>query len=99
MNWIDILLIAIVFFSLWAGWRRGFLTGSLELLGWIASVSFGFVFYYYAAKSFEKYVPQLGVWTYPLAFILVIILTRLIISVIINAILSATSLRMHRDPF
>jgi len=99
MNWIDILLIAIILLSLWAGWRRGFLTGSLELLGWIASVYFGFVFYYYTAKTFEKYVPQLGVWTYPLAFILVIILTRLILSVIINAILSATSLRMHREPF
>ncbi|HEX5149918.1 MAG TPA: CvpA family protein [Parafilimonas sp.] len=99
MNWIDILLITIILFSLWAGWRRGFLMGSLELLGWVASVYFGFVFYYYAAQSFEKYIPQLGVWTYPLAFILVIIFARLILSVIINAILSATTVRLHRTPF
>ena len=99
MNWIDILLIAIILFSLWVGWRRGFLTGSLELLGWVVSVYFGFVFYHYAAKSFEKYIPQLGIWTYPLAFILVIILARLILSVTINAILSATTMRMHRAPF
>jgi uncharacterized protein YkwD len=73
--------------------------GSLELLGWLASVYFGFVFYHYAAKSFEKHIPQLGIWTYPLAFILVIILARLFLSLIINAILSVTTARMHRSSF
>ncbi len=98
MNWIDILLVVIILFSLRVGWQRGFLIGSLELLGWVASVCFGFLFYPYAAKLFEKNIPQVGIWTYPLAFILVIILARLILSFIINAILSATTTRMHRNP-
>ena len=99
MNWIDILLIIIILLSMRSGWQRGFLMGSLELLGWLASVYFGFIFYPYAAKFFEQYFPSLGVWTYPLAFILVIIIARLILSLIINAILSATTARMHHNSF
>src|ERR1700759_626489 len=98
MNWIDFLLIAVILVSVWDGWHRGFLAGSLELLGWFASICFGFVFYPYAAKFLEKYLPALGVWILPLSLILVIIFVRLILSVIINAILSVTTARMHGSP-
>ena len=36
MNWIDILLLAIVLLAVLGGLYRGFLLGSLELAGWIA---------------------------------------------------------------
>jgi len=97
MNWIDILLIVIILVSMFNGWRRGFLAGSLELLAWIASVYFGFIFYPYTAKFFQKNIPTLGVYTVPLAFILVIITVRLVLSIFINAILSVTTLRIHRS--
>jgi uncharacterized protein YkwD len=97
MNWVDVVLIAIIVLGILDGWRRGFLLGSLELLGWFASVCFGFIFYPYAVKLFEEYVPSLGVWTLPLALIVVIILVRLILSLIINAILSVTTAHMHRS--
>ena len=98
MNWVDILLIVIILLSVWSGWQRGFLAGSLELIGWLASICFGFVFYPYVTKFFEKNIPSLGVWTLPLSLIIVIIIARLILSVIINAILSTTSVRLHRNP-
>src|SRR5215467_5213834 len=98
MNWVDILLIIIVLLAVFSGWHRGFLAGSLELLGWFASLCFGFVFYPYAAKFLEKYLPGLGVWTLPISLILVIILVRLILSFIINAILSITTVQMHHSP-
>lgn len=97
MNWIDILLIIIILFAVWGGWKRGFLMGSLELIGWLASVYFGFIFYPFAANFFEKYIPSLGIWTYPLAFILVIIIARLILSLLINAILSTTTAKVHHS--
>jgi uncharacterized protein YkwD len=97
MNWIDILLILIILFAVLGGWQRGFLLGSLELLGWIGSVYLGFVFYPYAAQLLEKYIPSLGAWTLPLSFILVIIFARLILSVIINGILRATPVQVHRS--
>ncbi|HEY2725976.1 MAG TPA: CvpA family protein [Parafilimonas sp.] len=97
MNWIDFLLIAIILFSVWTGWHRGFIVGSLELLGWLGSVCIGFMFYPYAANVLQKYFPSLGVWTLPLSLLLVIIIARLILSLIINAILSATTARMHQS--
>jgi uncharacterized protein YkwD len=97
MNWVDFLLIAIILLAVWNGWQRGFLVGSLELLGWLGSVCFGFVFYPYAAKFLDKYFPLLGMWTIPLALIFIIIIARLLLSFIINAILSATTVSMHRN--
>jgi uncharacterized protein YkwD len=95
MNWIDILLIAIILLAVLVGLYRGFLLGSLELIGWIASVCLGFAFYPYMANTFQRYMPSLGIWTLPLSFILVIIVSRLILSVIINGILRATPLEVH----
>lgn len=97
MNWIDLALIAIILLSVWSGWNRGFLLGSLELLGWFGSVCFGFAFYPFATEFLEKYVPSLGLWTLPVSFILTTIIARLILSLIINAILSTTTARMHRS--
>lgn len=97
MNWIDILLIIIILLAVWSGWQKGFLTGSLELLGWLGSICAGFAFYPYAAMLFEKYLPSLGAWTLPLSLIFVIIVARLLLSFLINAILNATTARMHRS--
>lgn len=95
MNWIDIFLIAVILIAVWSGWRKGFLLGSLELLGWLGSVYAGFIFYPYIEKFFERYIPSLGVWSTPLAFVVTIVLARLILSVIINEILRITPGQAH----
>jgi uncharacterized protein YkwD len=95
MNWIDILLLIVIIIAIWNGWNKGFLLGSLALLGWLGSVYAGFAFYPYMEKFFERFVPSLGVWLTPLAFILTIILARLILSVIINEILRITPRQVH----
>ncbi|MEP6681774.1 MAG: CvpA family protein [Parafilimonas sp.] len=97
MNWIDILLVAIILIAVWAGWQRGFIVGSLELLGWLGSVCFGFIFYPYVATLLQKYFPSIGVWKLPVSLVLVIIIARLILSLIINGILSTTTARMHQS--
>jgi len=97
MNWIDILLVTIILVAVWAGWQRGFIAGSLELLGWLGSVCFGFIFYPYVTTLLQKYLPSLGVWTLPVSLVLVIIIARLILSLIINGILSTTTARMHQS--
>jgi len=97
MNWIDILLITIIMLAVFGGLYRGFVLGSLGLIGWIISVCAGFACYPYVAKLFEQYVPSVGIWTLPLSFILVIIMARLILSVIINSILRSTSSSVHRS--
>lgn len=97
MNWVDALLITVMLLAIWVGWQRGFLAGSLGLFGWAASVCFGFIFYPFLAKLIERYVPALGVWSAPLSLIIAITATRLLLSFMIDAILNAASIRIHRS--
>ena len=97
MNWVDIVLIAVILIAVWSGWNKGFLLGCLALLGWLGSVYAGFAFYPYTEKFFEHFVPSMGIWITPLAFILTIILARLILSVIINEILRITPRHVHHS--
>ncbi len=97
MNWVDVFLIVIILLAVWRGWNKGFLLGSLELLGWLASVAAGFVFYPYTEIFFERYFSSLGIWITPLSFILTIILARIIISFVINEVLRVTPKQVHHS--
>ncbi|HKH60221.1 MAG TPA: CvpA family protein [Flavitalea sp.] len=96
MNWIDLLLILIVVLSLWNGWRKGFILGTIDLVTWVGSILAGFYFYRYVASAFEKHIPSLGIWTFPVAFIAVIVLARIILSMISRSLLTATPEEAHR---
>ncbi|MBA4141163.1 MAG: CvpA family protein, partial [Segetibacter sp.] len=97
MNWIDIFLIAIVILSALSGFQKGFIVGVLDLALLLGSFLFALWSYQYGTVLLDKYVPSLGVWSQPLAFILIIILVRIIMSVIINSILSATPRGAHQN--
>lgn len=93
MNWIDILLVAIVMLAAWAGYKRGFILGALEILSWLGSLAGAFFLYQYVAVFFQKILPVLGVWTMPLAFLLVLIVIRTVFSFASGAILR----KAHKD--
>lgn len=99
MNLIDILLAIIVLLAIWSGWQKGFILGSLGLISWLGSLYFGFYFYPYAARFIKEYITDLGVWTLPLAFLSVILLSRILFSIIIWAILRATPIEAHSSGF
>lgn len=93
MNWIDIALLLIILLAAWAGYKRGFILGTLELLSWLGSLAAAFYLYQYIAIVLQKIIPALGVWTMPLAFLIVLIILRILFSMIVGAILRRT----HRD--
>lgn len=93
MNWIDVLLVLIILLAAWNGYKRGFILGSLELMSWLGSLAAAFYLYKYLAVLLQKMWPGLGVWTMPLAFLVVLILLRVLFSMVVHAILSRT----HRD--
>lgn len=97
MNWIDILLIAIVLLSALSGFRKGFIVGALDLALLLGSFLFALWSYKYGSALLDKYVPSLGVWSQPLAFILILIFVRIILSVIINSFLRVTPTTAHRN--
>lgn len=93
MNWIDIALVLVILLAAWSGYRRGFILGALELLSWLGSLAAAFFLYQYVAVLLQRIVPGLGVWTMPLAFLMVLILLRILCSWIVSAILR----QAHRD--
>jgi uncharacterized protein YkwD len=88
MNWVDLFLILIILLSVIAGWYRGFILGSLDLMAWIGSFVLGYTFYPYAAKGLEK-LTNFGVWLLPAAFILTVIIFRLLIGLVTRYIIRA----------
>ncbi|MDQ3552573.1 MAG: CvpA family protein, partial [Bacteroidota bacterium] len=77
LNFIDLLLIIIVMLSAWSGWRKGFIIGALELITWIGSFIAALAFYKYPAVVIEQYF-SLGDWTLPVAFVLILIIMRIL---------------------
>ena len=97
MNGIDLLLVAIVLLSIWNGWRKGFLAGTLELISWAGSLVIGYFCYGYVAAFLQKHFPSLGVWCQPLSFIGIVLVSRIIISLIAREVIVAASPNLHRN--
>ncbi|MBL7741358.1 MAG: CvpA family protein [Chitinophagaceae bacterium] len=82
MNWVDLSLIGVLLLAVWAGWKKGFIRGSLGLLGWAGSIAAGLFCYPYTAKLITRFT-TLDAWLLPVSFILTTVLA-LILSVIIT---------------
>ena len=78
MNWVDIVLVIVILLAIWAGWAQGFIHGMLSLLTWAGSLILGYLFHPYLANTLGKLF-NLSVWLLPLAFIIMVIVARLIL--------------------
>ena len=58
MNWVDLILAVVILLGILAGWSRGFIFGSLNLLTWIGSLVLGYLFYPYTANLLAKVFGQ-----------------------------------------
>ena len=86
MNWVDLAIIIIFLLAIWAGLSRGFIRGSLDLLGWAGSFILAYVFYSYTAAILRRII-DLNVWLLPVSFLITLILARLLIGVITTLII------------
>jgi uncharacterized protein YkwD/uncharacterized membrane protein required for colicin V production len=98
MNLIDVLLVLIVVLAMWAGWVKGFILGITDLSVWLGSLLIGFFFYQDLAGLIQKVLPSLGVWNQPLAFILTIVFSRIILSAILHRFMRHTPRDTHHAP-
>ena len=95
MNYVDIILLLVMALAVWAGWKRGFIIGSINLIVWIGSLLAGFFFYQYAGNFLKQAFPRLGEWTLPLAFFSIVVLSRIFLGLIFNLILQRTPREAH----
>lgn len=98
MNLIDVLLLLIVVLAMWAGWAKGFILGITSLSVWLGSLLIGFFFYQDVSVLLNNIFPSLGVWNLPLAFILTIILSRILLSFILRKFVHHAAKDVHHTP-
>jgi uncharacterized protein YkwD len=96
MNAVDLVLLMVLLFAVWAGWKRGFILGTVNLLVWLGSMVAGFFFYKQIGTLLLRWFPSIGVWSLPLGFILSIVLARFILAFIFNRLLVTTPQQAHQ---
>jgi uncharacterized protein YkwD len=105
MNWgtlnlIDLVLVVIVLLSAINGWRRGFILGVLDLLGWALVLFAGLRFYQPLARWIGVHVDLWSeVWDRPFAFILIAILATVAVQALGKALLGRVRKETHEGSF
>jgi uncharacterized protein YkwD len=99
-NLIDVVLAVIVLLSAVNGWRRGFILGVLDLLGWALVLLAGLRFYQPLAKWFGPHIDLWSeIWDRPLAFILIAILVIVAVQFLGKALLQRVTKDTHEGSF
>jgi uncharacterized protein YkwD len=100
LNHIDIVLIGIVVLSALNGWRRGFILGVLDLLGWALVLFAGLRFYQPLARWLGSHFDFWSdTWNRPIAFVLIAILAIITIQLLGKALLKRMSKDTHDNSF
>src|SRR5687767_5914831 len=95
-NVIDILLVVLVLLSVFNGWRRGFILGSLDLLGWAFVLLAGLRFYQPVARWLGAWVDLWSeIWDQPIAFVLIAIIAFAFVELVGGAILKRVPKDVH----
>lgn len=94
-NFIDAFLVLVILLNAWSGWHRGFILGLLDLVRWIGSFLAALYFYQPVSRLLGLVTDWTEVWNQPVAFLLIVVLTGLIIQLIAHAFLRRLSKDVH----
>ena len=99
-NLIDIAIVVLVLLSVLNGWRRGFILGVLDLLGWALVLIAGLRFYQPVAHWLEAHVNLWSeVWDRPIAFVAIAILTGGLVQFLGYGLLRRVPKDLHKRTF
>ena len=99
-NLIDILIVLLVLLSVLNGWRRGFILGVLDLLGWALVLITGLRFYQPVARWLGAHVDLWSeVWDRPIAFVAIAILTGGLVQFLGYGLLRRVPKDLHKRTF
>lgn len=98
MNAVDLLMLVVIIFSVWTGWRRGALAGFSDLVSWIGGLLLGFYFYRQLGQWINEIFPTLGVWSNPVAFVSLLLFGRLILSLILTKVIPGHYDHIQKEP-
>jgi uncharacterized protein YkwD len=97
MQGVDLLFLVVILFSAWSGWRSGFVVTAIGLIMWVGSLAAGFCLYPYLVRPLTRLAPGLGVWTLPVAFLLTLLLARLVLWLFFSRLLDLLPPEAHAN--
>lgn len=97
INWIDILLVLVVAASVAAGWHRGFIVGTLDLVRWVGSWLAALLFYRTVAEWLGAVTDWSDTWRLPVSFLLVLITSGFLINLAGRSLLGRTRREHHES--
>lgn len=95
LNHVDVLLALVVLAGMFAGWRRGFVLGTLGLAVLIAALLLAFLGYQYPAHWLEQNRFVASPWALPAAFLGTFVAVRILLGVVANRLLAAVPHDAH----
>jgi uncharacterized protein YkwD/uncharacterized membrane protein required for colicin V production len=95
MNWIDWLLLLVVFIGLFTGWRRGFILGILDISAWVFTLFLAFLLYQPVGSWLHNTVNWSEVWTRPFSFVIILFIGIILFSIIAKFLSSRISIEFH----
>lgn len=96
INLVDIILVIVVLLSAFNGWRRGFIFGLLDLLGWALVLVCGLRFYQPIAKWLGARLDIWSdVWDQPVAFLLIAVAVIVVYQLVVYLLLRRVSEDVH----
>lgn len=99
MNWVDLILLIILLLSIVSSVRQGFILSMLDLLCWVGSLMLAFLFYSSLAAWLDAYFPTIGIWSAPLAFIVILVASRIIFDYLAHRLFLNIPEGMHTNLF
>ncbi|MBC8054759.1 MAG: CvpA family protein [Sphingobacteriaceae bacterium] len=95
MNYIDALLGIIVLLSAWGGIQKGFILGTIDLVGWLGGLMLTFLLYPALVSLVKKLTDSDNFWTVPLTFLFLLIVIRFFLSYVAQNVLQKISPDSH----
>lgn len=96
LNPVDLVLAAVILAGAAAGWIRGFIVATLQLLSLAGSVALALVAYRFPAAWLDARYPSLGPWVGPLSFFATYLAAQLLLGVLVRGVIRAAPPWLHR---
>jgi uncharacterized protein YkwD len=96
VHFIDLLLAIVITLNAALGWRRGFILSALDLVRWVGSWIAALFLYRPVSAWVGSLADSSQVWLNPMAFILVMVATSVVIQALGHLFLKRTSPDVHR---
>ena len=97
-NWVDIVLVLVIAANAAIGWRRGFILSILDLTRWVGSWVSAIYLYRPLSRILGSFISASETWLQPLAFIILIFLSGIVLHLIGRILLSRTPSSLHTHP-